>query len=370
MLQSIHTPVKKIRTIIIDEEVLVRQLIYKILREDPLIEVVGTYSNVSNIKDVLSEKEPDIVVLDVTGKKINGMDTLSEIHKIFPLLPIVILSERTKIGANKAFEALQRGAIEFVTKPERSGIMLFAERHFRKRIPSAIKSAFKVYETMWKEKEKNEKSKQETELRSNLDFDVGDRVDIVAIGGCTGGPQALWTLIPGLPDDFPVPIIVVQHMPKVYTNIFAERLNDISNLEVREAYYGAKLEPGQVWIAPGGYHINIKKRGNSDIILLHKGPRENMCRPSIDSLFKSVADRYGRNVIGVLLSGRGNDGVKGSHYIKSRGGRLMVQDYTSSLIWELPEKVIKRDLNYCVLPLEEMVDELVHSVYSSRELIR
>ncbi|HKJ32454.1 MAG TPA: chemotaxis-specific protein-glutamate methyltransferase CheB [Balneolales bacterium] len=358
---------RKIRIVIIDEEVVVRQLILKVIREDPQIEIVGTFSNISKVADTLSNLEPDVILLDITGKKVNGMDTLEKIHSVFPLLPIIVLSERTELGANKALDALERGAIDFVTKPEKSRIIVFADRHFRKRILPVIKSSVKLHEIMWDNLHKKVKLPQKIS-DEEIDIMTNRRVDLVTIGGCTGGPSALFSLIPQLPDDFPIPIVIAQHMPKFYTNVFAERLNKLSNLVVQEAYNGAKLEAGHVWIAPGGYHIVIKRRGIDKVIGLHKGPRENTCRPSIDVLFQSASEVYGVNLLGILLSGRGRDGVKGSKYIRSRGGQLLVQDSTSSLIWELPEAIVRLNLAHKVLPIDKLADELMSLVYANREL--
>jgi two-component system chemotaxis response regulator CheB len=357
-----------IRLMVIDEEVLVRQLISRVLSDDKQIEIVGTYSSISNISDTISKAEPDIVLLDISGKKVNGMDTLAEINRLFPLLPVVVLSERTEHGASKALEAVEDGAWDFITKPEKQGIILFADRHFRKRIGPAIKSAVKAHRLLWEDIQEKKVKGRVKEITSFQEIPVKQKIDIVVMGGCSGGPKALLNIIPRLPADFPVPVIISQHMPKIYTKVFAEKLNKVSHIQVDEAYAGARLQSGQVWIAPGGYHIMIKSNGLEDVISLHKGPRENTCRPSIDILFRSAADVFGSHVLGVLLSGRGRDGVLGSRYIHSNGGQILVQDRSSSLTWELPELIVNMDLAHGILPLDQMAEGIIDVVTESQEV--
>jgi two-component system chemotaxis response regulator CheB len=194
------------------------------------------------------------------------------------------------------------------------------------------------------------------------------RIDVVAIGTSTGGPSALAALIPLLPADFPVPVVIVQHMPPLFTRLLAERLNALAPLEVKEGMQGKKLQRGQVWIAPGDRHMTVARRGHEFVLDLNDDPPENSCRPSVDVLFRSVAQTYGANVLAVVLTGMGADGTRGSSDVREAGGQIIVQDEASSVVWGMPGSVVAASLADRTYPLGGIGSEVVRRVSIRRDL--
>jgi len=192
------------------------------------------------------------------------------------------------------------------------------------------------------------------------------RIEIVAIGTSTGGPNALTALLPQLPADFPVPIVIVQHMPPLFTRLLAERLNSLARLEVQEGKEGQKLQRGQVWIAPGDQHMTVVRKGTEFVLGINHDPQENSCRPAVDVLFRSVAQTYGANVLAVVLTGMGADGTRGSADIREAGGEVFVQDEASSVVWGMPGSVVAANLADRVCPLAGIVPEVVRRVSMQR----
>jgi two-component system chemotaxis response regulator CheB len=194
------------------------------------------------------------------------------------------------------------------------------------------------------------------------------QIDIVAIGASTGGPEALTDLIPQFPADFPAPIAIVQHMPAKFTRLLAERLDTLTSLTVNEAQEGKRLAPGQVWIAPGDYHMTVVQRQSEVVLSMNQRPAEQGCRPSVDVLFRSVAKTFGAHVLAVVLTGMGADGTSGAQAIWQAGGEVLVQDEASSAIWGMPGRIVAAGLADCVYPLGSMASEIVRRVYARRPL--
>jgi two-component system, chemotaxis family, protein-glutamate methylesterase/glutaminase len=194
------------------------------------------------------------------------------------------------------------------------------------------------------------------------------RIDVVAIGASTGGPNALTELIPQFPADFAVPIVIVQHMPPLFTRLLAERLNTLAPLKVQEGKAGVKLQRGQVWIAPGGQHMTVDRKGTEVVLGLNQDPQENSCRPAVDVLFRSVAQTYGANVLAVVLTGMGTDGTRGSAVIREAGGEVIVQDEASSVVWGMPGSVVSASLADRIVPLAGIGPEVVRRVSARRAL--
>jgi len=192
------------------------------------------------------------------------------------------------------------------------------------------------------------------------------RTDLVAIGTSTGGPNALAELIPQFPADFPVPIVIVQHMPPLFTRHLAERLNASGSLRVQEGKEGERLLPGQVWIAPGDHHMTVTRIGTGCVLGLNRDPQENSCRPAVDVLFRSAVRSYGGNVLGVVLTGMGSDGTRGSAAIREAGGAVIVQDEASSVVWGMPGNVVAASLADRICPLGGIVPEIVRRVLVRR----
>ena len=189
---------------------------------------------------------------------------------------------------------------------------------------------------------------------------------MLAIGTSTGGPNALAVVLPALPADFPVPIVIVQHMPPIFTRLLAERLSSRSQIRVREAEAGQELEPGTAWIAPGDYHMAVKRHGNAVRIALNQEPQENSCRPAVDVLFRSVAQTYGSHILGVVMTGMGADGVIGSKHIREAGSEVIIQDEASSVVWGMPGLVAAAGQADGIYALDLLGSEVTRRVKQSR----
>ncbi len=320
--------------LLVEGDVIARRAIAKIIREktDYTLIVNG---DVTTTIDSVSAIKPDLLLLGIKPEKAQEIALLSTVRLRFPELPVIILNERTEAGAAVSIAGLRMGAVDFITKPEDSNSMLFADRHLSKRLLPVIKSLFQAKQVRNTDfKRSFAEGKVET-LKTYWPL------NLIVIGGCTGAPVALFELIESLPENFDIPIAIIQHMPKFYTNVLAARLNQVTKLTVKEASDEAVLKPGVIWIAPGGSHTEVFRAGNETLLKVHCGPRENGVRPSIDKLFRSAGLLYGPGVMGVILSGCGQDGIAGAEAIKQAGGHMIVQDYRTATIPNLPLSVIK-----------------------------
>lgn len=358
---------QKIRVLVIDADVLVRQLIARIIRNHQAYNIVGSSSMIDTAHEMIRQLEPDVLLIDVSSLRVNGVSEFIRIRKTYPLLPIILLSHRTIEDALEVMKGLELGAYDYITKPENIGMLLSAGNHFKKRVIPTIRAAVfgKKLHKDFSEKLDHIISARES-INKYSPEQESDRIEAVVIGGCTGAPLAMYSLLSKLPEDFPVPIVVAQHMPKIYTQVFVSELGHKTKLEVLEAYSGAILEPGQIWVGPGGFHVTIQMDGDLPTLHIHRGPRENTCRPSIDVLFRSAARTFGSNLLAVVLSGRGIDGVAGCRAVKEYGGQIIVQDRKSAGAWELPGTVVHNKLADSVSNLDQVDKEIIKRVYKTR----
>jgi two-component system chemotaxis response regulator CheB len=379
-----------IRVLIVDDSVVVRRLFSTALDSDPDIEVVGTAVNGKAGVQKVDQLKPDIVILDVEMPVMTGLEALREIRKTHRDLPILMFSTLTERGAETTLDALAAGATDYITKPVSSSgieethtritselipkikdlcsgapsspLALARRRHVdppvaRKKAPRAATPAAPPDGAV---------GKTRPAPRRRSDPQTLQRVDIVAIGISTGGPQALAEVIPHLPADFPVPIVIVQHMPEVFTRLLAERLDASSEINVREGTEGALLQPGEVWIAPGGRHMVIKGKPERPRLSLNQDPPENSCRPAVDVLFRSVPEVYGSRVLALVMTGMGRDGADGAELIRTAGGQVVVQDKDSSVVWGMPGAVIDAGTTDRMLDLKDIAGELIQRTQFGR----
>jgi len=331
-----------------------------LLASDPEIVVAGAAGNGSQALARIPEVKPDLVTLDIEMPGMDGLETLVEIRKLYPKLPVIMFSTLTERGAAATLDALARGASDYVTKPSHCE---FSERPYervREELIRKIKSlcAERVPQP-WP-----------VPTPTLVSARPQARIDVVAIGTSTGGPNALAALIPQLLADFPVPILIVQHMPPLFTRLLANRLNTLARLEVQEGKEGQKLRRGQVWIAPGDHHMTVARKGNEFLLGLNRDPQENSCRPAADVLFRSVAQTYGANVLAVVLTGMGTDGTLGAAVIREAGGEVFVQDEASSVVWGMPGNVVAASLADRIYPLRDIAPEVVRRVSMLRAFAR
>ncbi len=349
-----------VRVLIVDDSAVVRKVLNSLLASDPEIVVAGTAGNGSQALDRIPEVKPDLVTLDIEMPGMDGLETLVKIRKLYPKLPVIMFSTLTERGASATLDALARGASDYVTKPSHGQTRELAQERVREELIRKIKSLCAV----------RVPQAQPRPLPGPMPTLVSARpqarIDVVAIGASTGGPNALTELIPQLPADFPVPIVIVQHMPPLFTRLLSERLNTLARLEVGEGAEGQKLQPGQVWIAPGDHHMTVARKGTEFVLGLNHDPQENSCRPAVDVLFRSVAQSYGANVLAVVLTGMGADGTRGSSDIRKAGGEVIVQDEASSVVWGMPGSVVAARLSDRIYPLDSIGPEVVRRVSMRR----
>lgn len=347
------------KILLIEPDTLSRLSIAAVLQNDRNYEVVSVSDDIEQVENTISKINPDLVVLSVDQFSVGEEGIFKVIRFRFPGLPIIVLSNRDEKGAEAAITSLEAGAIDFITKPVKHALIPFAFHHFEDRLISSINTIL----------EAGQLHKQDSRLLESLlstlqtlrSGDVHSK-SLVVIGASHGGIHALFELIAALPADLNTPIIIVQHAPQIFTRILAGRLRAKSALEVSEAYDGAVLGVGKVWIAPGGHHTIVARLAGKDVLKVHHGTKINNVRPSIDLLFESAAHLFGRDLLGILLSGAGNDGIAGCRAIKNAGGQILVQDPRCSKAPHLPLAVLKEGIaSGCFTP-KELAEEILKRV--------
>lgn len=363
---------RNIRVLVVDDSVVVRKIVTDSISVDPEIDVVGVAANGKIALAKIPQLNPDILTLDIEMPEMDGLETLVEVRKIYPSLPIIMFSTLTERGGAKTLEALSLGATDYVTKPANVGSVSIAMQRVRDELVPKIKifCSAKVGQKLSPRTKSEPASKAKETVKKIFTPKVAasttTRIDIVAIGVSTGGPNALADLFPVFPENFPVPIVLVQHMPPFFTKLLAERLSSKSNLVVEEGTPGHELKPGKAWIAPGDFHMVLERNGTSIKTQNNQGTPENSCRPAVDVLFRSVADLFGPRALSVILTGMGQDGLIGCEHIKDAGGRVIVQDEDSSVVWGMPGFVAKAGLAEKILPLDQIGQEIINIVKIGR----
>ncbi len=350
-----------IRVLIVDDAVMVRSRLSKILSTDPNIEVVGVAATGQIALAKLPQLNPDVVILDIEMPDMDGLQILSHIRQRDARLPIIMFSAMTTTGATATLDALTLGASDYVTKPSQLGNVDDVTQYLQATLIPKIKALSK--------KPAEGKANQAATVFSTIASQPPSQtkptqsvIEVVAIGVSTGGPNALATLLSEIPPDFPVPIVIVQHMPPMFTHLLADRLTTKCSLPVREAIAGTPLRPGTIWIAPGDYHLRIQQSQAVVQLSLEQTLPQNSCRPSVDVLFTSIAQVYGDRALGVILTGMGQDGLRGCQEIRDRNGQILAQDEASSVVWGMPGFVVRAGLADAVLPLSQIAPEIVHRV--------
>jgi two-component system chemotaxis response regulator CheB len=348
-----------IRILVVDDSVVIRRLLADTLAGDRALEVIGTASDGRIALAKISLLKPDLVTLDIEMPVMDGLEALREIRKLYPKLPVIMFSTLTERGAAATLDALSLGASDYATKPSNTGSPAAALERIRVELIPKIKALCGLAPLKLLPLPRTRPALK-VRVRSN------PRIEIVAIGTSTGGPNALAEVLPRIPNDFPVPIVVVQHMPPIFTRLLAERLASHSAIPVEEGGAGVLLSPGHAWIAPGNFHMKVMRAGLSWRLNLNQGPPENSCRPAVDVLFRSVAVAYGANVLGVVMTGMGADGVLGAQDIRDAGGDVIIQDEASSVVWGMPGLVDASGLADAAYPLNRLGVEIARRVLQSR----
>jgi len=361
--------VRRIRVLIVDDAATMRRLIAEALSADPGLEIAGTAANGQLALDRIAALEPDIVILDLEMPVLDGLQTLAELRRSRPRLPVIIFSSLSARGARATLDALALGANDYVLKAG-AGDLEASLRHAREQLVPRIHALCARAEARARALRGRHAAPEpgpavHAPARPRRERPNG-RVEVVAIGTSTGGPVALAEILPALPVDCPVPIVVVQHMPPLFTAHLAERLSARGPLRVREGFPGAELLPGEAWIAPGDHHMVVRRAGADVRLALHSGPPQNSCRPAADELFRSVAEAYGPGALAVVLTGMGQDGLRGAARVREMGGTVIAQDAESSTVWGMPGSVVRAGLADVVLPLSEIAGEIARRLLFGR----
>lgn len=343
-----------IGVLVVDDSVVIRRIVSSVLDDDPDITVVGTAANGRIALDKLDTLRPDIVILDVEMPVMDGLATLRELRRTHPTLPVVMFSTATERGAMATLDALAAGATDYVTKPTHATSASASVDRVRAELIPKIKGLVGAARTR-AVFAKRPMPKAPTQAASAV---RQDRVDVIVIGASTGGPDALSSIVAGLRSDLSVPILVVQHMPPLFTRLFAARLDRNSALHVVEAVDGQLVQPGHIIVAPGDQHLTVRRQGTDIRVRLTNEPPENYCRPSVDVLFRSAAAVYGAGVLACVLTGMGRDGAQGAERVRAVGGRIVVQDEASSVVWGMPGAVVAAGVATDVVPLPQIADRL------------
>jgi two-component system, chemotaxis family, protein-glutamate methylesterase/glutaminase len=385
---------RRTRVLIVDDSVTIRKLISDMVSAHPDLEVAGVAANGRIALAKIPQVCPDVVTLDIEMPELDGLATLAEIRKTHPLLPVIMFSSLTERAASATLDALALGANDYVTKPSGASGLAGAMQRVRDELvpklrhfgalPVAI-SAAPVIRSLPPLGSLRAASPSASlgpapghSLRapapapsarsSHAPRAKAAGIDIVALGSSTGGPNALSQIFARLPPSLPVPVVITQHMPAVFTKLLADRLTSTTPITVHEARDGDVLVPGQAWLAPGDHHLGLYRVGREVRIRLSVEPPENSCRPAVDVMFRSVAAVYGARALGVILTGMGQDGLRGCQELHDLGAEIIVQDQATSVVWGMPGLVARAGLASSIVPVGRVADEIVRFAGIGRPL--
>ena len=336
----------QIKVVIVDDSAFIRKALTMMLESDPQIKVVATARDGLQGIEKIREFRPNIVTLDLEMPGMDGLTALKTIMKEMPL-PVLVVSSLTAEGSQATLDALKLGAVDFIPK-ELSYVSLDIVKIKQELVAKVKQIAESGIRTL---------PKPNPEVIANLRLPHKE-FQAVVLGVSTGGPFALMQMIPQFPSDFPLGLIVVQHMPPHFTKTMAARINELSKLRVKEAEDGDKAEPGTVLIAPGGQHLTLQKNGKGVTAKVSIEPMDTMYRPSVDITMESAAQNFEKSVIGVIMTGMGRDGVQGLKKIKERRGYVIAQDEASCVVYGMPKAAVESGLADIILPLDAIPDAL------------
>ncbi len=339
-----------VRVLVVDDSALMRKLIPQIIERDSSIQVVGTAMDGAFALKKIEELKPHVITLDLEMPRMDGMETLRFIMRQ-SRLPVIVVSAHTTQGASATFKALALGAFDFVAKPQDalSANMDAIATELINKIKVAAQTRMPKTQPEVPGPRRNKKSPEKRHPARR----------IVAVGISTGGPNALQYVLSQLPGDFPAAIVVVQHMPEGFTELFARRLNECCAIDVKEAASGDLLLAGRALICPGNRHMRVRRMPLGDIVVLSEEPKINGHRPSVDVLYRSVAQEFGRDAIGLIMTGMGEDGAEALGEIRKQGGMTVAQDEESCVVFGMPRAAIDRGSVVRVVPLDALANTLV-----------
>jgi len=345
------TPKPKIRVLVVDDSRMIRDVLTEILNDQPDIEVVAAAADAFEARDMIKRLQPDVITLDVEMPKMNGLEFLDKLMRARPT-PVVMISSATERGSEVTFRALELGAVDFVTKPK---LNEQAPDDYGQMIADKIRAAKSA--RLKAPRRSDEVSAAEMTLppvmKRPVPVGVKTSERIIVVGASTGGTEAIREFLVGMPPDCPG-ILIVQHMPENFTRMFAERLNGLCKINVKEAEHNDPILPGHAYIAPGGKHLWVKRDAGQMLAKLSTEPPMNLHRPSVDFLFMSCAKFVGADAIGVIMTGMGRDGAKGMLEMKAAGSWNIAQDEATSVIFGMPREAIEAGAVNEVVPLARL----------------
>lgn len=344
-------PGQKIRVLVVDDSVVIRRLVCHALEQDPQIEVVGTAANGALALSRIPQLNPDVLTLDIEMPEMDGLELLRQLRPRYPHLRVVMFSTLTERGAAATLEALALGADDYVTKASNAGALEVSLERLRHELLPKIRQFFTTAPAP---------AVRAPAARAAA---AGARSEILAIGVSTGGPAALAELVRNLPADLAAPVVIVQHMPPLFTRLLAERLDAATPLTVREGAAGDPVVGGRIYIAPGDFHMRVVRGRTGVEVALDQAPPMNSCRPAADALFASIAEVYGGAATAAVLTGMGQDGLQGCAQLRARGAHIIAQDEATSVVWGMPGAVVQAGLADEVLPLAEIAGALVRRTH-------
>jgi len=348
-----------LRVLVVDDTVTYRKIVADVLAGCPDVEVIGTAANGKIALQRIEQQAPDLLILDLEMPEMNGQAVLEELRRRRSPTGAIMLSAFTAQGAKATLSALEAGAFDFVLKPNGATIDANVDRlrHELQTKISAFARQRSVRDILYG---KNNGYGMSAEVArpvipavpaSRSIAQPADSPLVVGIGISTGGPKALTEMLPQLPADLPVPVLIVQHMPPIFTKSLADDLNTRCKLAVREGIDGQPVMPGQIWIAPGGRQMKVQRENNQVVLRITDDPPENSCRPAVDYLFRSVAEVYGGRSIGVIMTGMGSDGTLGCRRLKHCGASIIAQDEATCVVFGMPREPIEKGIVDVVAPL-------------------
>lgn len=349
----------KVKVLIVDDSAFMRNALSSMLTSDPEIEVIGKARDGVEAIELVEKLKPDIVTMDVEMPRMDGITALKHIMEKDPL-PVIMVSSLTVEGAKVTLDALDLGAVDFI--PKNLSDLSINIIKIKEILIEKIKHIGR--KGLAKKQLRPVAPKAVEVLKSMPVRTTGERrINLVAIGTSTGGPKALQEIIPKLPKDFPTPIVIAQHMPPNFTGPFADRLNQLSQITVKEAEEGEPLKQGVAYVAPGRGHMRVKRvRGIETILTISENKDEFIYRPSVDALMLSVAEFFPGRSLGVILTGMGNDGLRGLIELKKTGGRVFAQNEETCVVYGMPKAVVDAGIADKVLSIEEMAGEIINAV--------
>ncbi|MBD3822134.1 MAG: chemotaxis response regulator protein-glutamate methylesterase [Thiotrichales bacterium] len=369
----------KVKVLVVDDSSLVRQMLSDMLDSDPFIEVVGTASDPYDAREKVKTLRPDVLTLDIEMPRMDGVTFLKNLMRLHPM-PVVMVSTLTEKGADITFEALDLGAVDFVTKPKIDLEHTFEaySLEIRRKVKIAAKVSkeqlIRQYERYVQNLDAKPAFKPNSAAKAdrvpdklNVDAIIpskpvpksfGKTHQVIALGASTGGTEAIKEVLMRLPENTP-PIVITQHIPAAFSLPFANRMDTISAMRVVQAEDGQEILPGWVYIAPGDRHLLVEKQGGKYICRLNDGPPVNRHKPSVDVMFRSVLQTVGTNAIGVILTGMGADGAQGLKELREIGVHTIAQDEKTSVVWGMPGEATKIGAAEEVMPLDKVAEKIL-----------